>query len=208
MPAPAVARPPVSESEEWLTLPLPPQDGFTADDLDRIPDLPPHTELIDGNLVLVSPQKRFHARMLRLLEYHMLSQAPEEIEVEREMTVVLGERQRPEPDLMLIRSEASVDMQATSVLVEDVLLAIEVVSPESRTRDRERKPQLYAQAGIAHFWLVEEGDDGAVVYVYELDPVNGGYTNVAVHRKRLQVDAPCPFDIDLAPLDARPNRQA
>lgn len=28
--------------------PIPPTEGWTADDLDRIPGLPPHTELIDG----------------------------------------------------------------------------------------------------------------------------------------------------------------
>ena len=37
-----------------------------------------------------------------------------------------------------------------------VMLAVEVVSPESEARDRHRhrKPQLYAHAGIPHFWLV------------------------------------------------------
>lgn len=42
MSAPTVARPQVCESEGWFTLPDPPQEGFTADDLDRIPDLPAH----------------------------------------------------------------------------------------------------------------------------------------------------------------------
>lgn len=134
----------------------------------------------------------------------MLSQAPAEVEVEREMTVVLGERRRPLPDLMLIRSEGPEDVQESSLRPEDVLLVIEVTSPESRIRDRERKPQLYAQAGIQHFWLVEESDDGGVVYAYELDPVNGGYTNTGVHRERLKVDAPCVFDPDLTALNARP----
>lgn len=203
MSAPTVAARPEPELDGAVLLPMPPQDGFTADDLDRIPDLPPHTELIDGSLVLVSPQKRFHMRMLRLLEFQMVPQAPEELEVEREMTVVLGERQRPEPDLMLVRSEASVDLDGTSVPAKDVFLAVEVASPESSIRDRERKPQIYAQAGIPHFWLVEQSDNGAVVRVYEIDPVNGGYTNVAVQRKRLQVDAPCTFDIDLTSFDGR-----
>lgn len=67
MSAPTVAERPVSEFEGTLVLPMPPQDGYTADDLDRIPDLPPHTELIDGNLVLVSPQKLFHMLMVDLL---------------------------------------------------------------------------------------------------------------------------------------------
>ena len=40
---------------------------YTAEDLDRIPDLPPHTELIDGNLIFVSPQALFHALAKRAI---------------------------------------------------------------------------------------------------------------------------------------------
>lgn len=43
--------------------PVPPREGWTVDDLDTLPGLPPHTELIDGSLVLVSPQRRFHNRL-------------------------------------------------------------------------------------------------------------------------------------------------
>ncbi|MFI6574604.1 Uma2 family endonuclease [Nocardiopsis sp. NPDC050513] len=199
MSVPTAAKRPVSEFDR-VTLPMPPQDGFTADDLDRIPDLPPHTELIDGSLVLVSPRKRFHMRMLRRLEVQLLMQAPETLEVEREMTAVLGERQRPEPDLTLVRAEAAEDEDGTWVAAEDVLLAVEVVSPESGVRDRERRPELYADDGIPHFWLVDKEEGGPVVYVYELDPVNKQYTNTGVYRERLKVAVPCPLDIDLTRL--------
>ncbi|WP_442778017.1 hypothetical protein [Streptomyces echiniscabiei] len=36
------------------------------DDLFTLPDLPPHTELIDGSLVFVSPRRRFHAKMIEI----------------------------------------------------------------------------------------------------------------------------------------------
>lgn len=39
--------------------PVPPPDGYTVDDFFTL-DLPPHTELIDGSLVFVSPQRAFH----------------------------------------------------------------------------------------------------------------------------------------------------
>lgn len=42
----------------WPRRLIPPADGFTADDLDRLPDLPSHTQLLDGNLVFVHPQTR------------------------------------------------------------------------------------------------------------------------------------------------------
>ena len=37
------------------------------DDLFTLPDLPPHTELIDGSLVFVSPQRIFHTFAIDLL---------------------------------------------------------------------------------------------------------------------------------------------
>ena len=54
---------------EW---PRPPVGGWAADDLDELPNLPPHTELIDGSLVFVSPQTRFHSLVMRLLENSLL----------------------------------------------------------------------------------------------------------------------------------------
>jgi hypothetical protein len=53
-----------AELPAWI---VPPPQGFTADDLDRLTDLPPHTELIDGSLVLVGPQTIFHTLVLDLL---------------------------------------------------------------------------------------------------------------------------------------------
>lgn len=144
MPVPAVVARPDPELDGAVLLPMPPQDGFTAEDLDRIPDLPPHTELIDGNLVLVSPQKLFHTFMLDLLVMEMRSQTPETLLACRDMTVTLGERQRPEPDLVIIDVEAYEGPNGTSVTAESVRLAVEVLSPESEVRDRGRKPQLYA----------------------------------------------------------------
>lgn len=43
------AEPITGHSSRW---PVPPQDGYTVDDLFTLPDLPPHTELLDGSLVL------------------------------------------------------------------------------------------------------------------------------------------------------------
>lgn len=58
------------------TWPVRPEGGWTADDLDRLPNLPPHTELIDGSLVFVSPQALFHLYAIRLLEFGLYSAEP------------------------------------------------------------------------------------------------------------------------------------
>ncbi|CQR61902.1 Conserved Hypothetical Protein [Streptomyces leeuwenhoekii] len=80
--------------------PRPPEGGWRADDLDELPSLPPHTELIDGSLVFGSPRTNLHSRVIRLLDNALLvAQVPDELDVTREMTVRLIERKRPEPDV-------------------------------------------------------------------------------------------------------------
>ncbi|MCM2576725.1 Uma2 family endonuclease [Streptomyces meridianus] len=182
---------------------VPPRGGFTADDLDRIPELPPHTELIDGSLVFVSPQKSFHSLVVYLLEHALRARAPESLRVRREMSVVLGPRNRPEPDITVLRADAVTDeADETGYEAADVALAVEVVSPESEERDRKRKPQLYAEAGIAHFWRVEKGEGRRpVVYVYELDPATRTYVPTGIHHDRLKVSVPFTIDIDLTEID-------
>lgn len=183
---------------QWLR---PPPGGFVAEDLDRLPDLPPHTELIDGSLVFVSPQAQFHVLVISLLESALRRSAPSSVRVRREMTVTLGRDQRPEPDVIAIRADRIGGPDLTSYQADDVLLAIEVVSLESRTRDRERKPQLYAKAGIPNFWRVENVDGRPVVYVYELDPSTNCYALTGIHHDRLKLTVPFEMDINLADID-------
>lgn len=82
------------------------------------------------------------------------------------------------------------------------MLVVEVVSPDSEERDRERKPQLYAKAGITHFWRVEDASGGkVVVYVYELDPATHTYVVTGIHHERLTLTVPFDIDIDLTEID-------
>jgi Uma2 family endonuclease len=61
------------------------------------------------------------------------------------------------------------DATRTWVRSDEVVLVVEVASEESEERDRGTKPVKYAQAGIRHFWRVEQEGDEPVVHVYELD---------------------------------------
>ncbi|ADI06672.1 hypothetical protein SBI_03551 [Streptomyces bingchenggensis BCW-1] len=182
---------------------FPPPGGFTADDLDRIPDLPPHTELIDGSLVFVSPQRSFHSLVMDVLVPALRAFAPMSLRVRREMSVVLNKKNRPEPDILVLRAEAvSAEAEETGFQAADVVLAVEVVSPESEDRDRQRKPQLYAEAGIPHFWLVEKGEvRRPVVQVFELNSVTRTYVPTGIYHDRLKLPAPFTIDIDLTEID-------
>ncbi|QQN77889.1 Uma2 family endonuclease [Streptomyces sp. XC 2026] len=182
----------------------PPAGGYTAEDLDTLPGLPPHTELIDGSLVFMIPQTKFHLRVLRLFEQGLLRTVPDHLEVLREFNVILGKQQRPEPDVMVARADADTGDLQTAVHAADAVLVIEVVSPESEGRDRETKPIKYARAGIPHFWRVERGDDGLpVVFAYALDKATGAYGLTGIHHHRLKVTVPFVIDIDLSAASRR-----
>ncbi|MFB8773428.1 Uma2 family endonuclease [Streptomyces broussonetiae] len=191
----------LDDDHEWAR---PPEGGWTADDLDELPNLPSHTELLDGTLVFVSPQTRFHSLAVRLLEHALLSQVPDELEVIREMTAKLNKRNRPEPDVLVVRADADTGPRQTWFRPEDVVITVEVVSADSEDRDREIKPVKYARAGIPHYWRVEENDGLPVVYVFELDPATQSYGLTGIFHDRLKVAAPFPIDIDLTAINRRP----
>ncbi|WP_405447846.1 Uma2 family endonuclease [Streptomyces achromogenes] len=189
-----------AEQSGWR---MPPLDGYTIDDLLTLPDLPPHTELIDGSLVLVSPQRYFHSAAIDLLVTGLRSTVPSDLKVAREMTVVLDRRNGPEPDISVIRAEARKGLRQTYFEGKDVVLAIEVVSPESEARDRLTKTHKYAAAGIRYYWLVEmtEPEEHPAVEIFELSEATGTYRSIGTYRDRVKVDKPYPIDIDLTAID-------
>lgn len=182
---------------------VPPVGGWTADDLDTLPNLPPHTELIDGSLVFVSPQTLFHTRAVDFFNWQLQSLAPPELEVVREFTIDIDFQNRPEPDVVVVRADAVESLRQTRFPASSVLLAIEVVSDESVTRDRETKPVKYARARIPHYWRVENQDGRAVVYVFELEPATGAYTSTGIFHDRMKVSTPFTVDLDLTAIVSR-----
>ncbi len=195
--------PEIPEREPSLHWPIPPAGGWTADDLDRLPNLPPHTELIDGSLVFVSPQTLFHSRAVDFFNWQIQSLVPAGLEVVREFTIDIDRRNRPEPDVVVVDEEVVAGPELTRFPASSVRLAIEVVSPESVDRDRETKPLKYARAGIPHFWRVENKEGRAVVYVYELDPATGAYVATGIFHDRLKISVPFPIDLDLTRITPR-----
>ncbi|WP_433625041.1 Uma2 family endonuclease [Nocardia sp. CA-120079] len=184
---------------DWL---IPPAGGFTVEDFLELRGLPKHTELIDGGLVFVSPREMWHSRAVSVLWRDLDQQTPPDLYADREMAVKLGPRQMPEPDVLVVSKAATrrAGGPSTYYFAEDVVLAVEAVSPDSEERDRETKPAKYAKAGISNYWRVERRDDEAVVYVYELDPATATYGLVGIFHDRLKINVPFPIDIDLTSI--------
>ena len=174
------------------TLPITPPDGWTLDNLPA--DLPKHTELIRGVLVM-SPQKIWHMKVVDALVRLLGAQCPSEYVVLREMAVKRTKRSAPEPDLSIARASAF-DWDKTVLSPADVVLAAEAISPESEERDREDKPLIYAAMGIPTFWLIERGPTLAPI-VHEHQLYGGSYRLMHTHIGHLKTEVPFPIDIPL-----------
>lgn len=177
-----------------------PDGGWRPEDLEGLPSwMPEHVELVDGVVSLMPPQSRWHSHVTRMLWLRLEERAPPELSAEARMTVMMPPH-RPEPDVLLVSASAAADGAVRFFPAEEVALAVEVAEANTSVRDRERKPQLYAQAGIPHFWRVEADGDDPVVFVHERDPASGTYGLVGIFRDRLVVSCPLPLALDLATL--------
>ncbi|MFD6473302.1 Uma2 family endonuclease [Streptomyces anulatus] len=191
---------PEASEPRWA---VPPEGGWTADDLDTLPNLPPHTELIDGILVFACPQTLFHSRAITFFGEHVRVAAPAALETLSRFTIDVDRYNRPEPDVIVVPGSVVRDMDQTRVPGHSVALAIEVVSAETLTRDRETKPVKYARATIPHYWRVENHDGRAVVYVFEREPATGAYTSTGIFHDRMKVSVPFPVNLDLTAITPR-----
>ena len=163
------------------------------------PDVPERCEIVDGRLLpKLMPGVR-HSQVAARLARQLARQLPPGWEELGEFTLRLGRGSR-DPDAGVVRHppRSSPDLQ-NGYDPADVALAVEVVSPGSRTTDRLLKPAQYADAGIGTYWRVETDPD-VVVHVHRL--VDGTYREVAQVRGVEQVDDPFPLTLDVPALTA------
>ena len=149
---------------------------FTVDMYQRLPALgvlpeDARVELIGGQVVEMSPIGDRHAncvrRLLRAFAPHM-----DVATLDVQSTLVLGERDAPQPDLTLLKPRA--DAYRHHPRPPDTLLVIEVAD-SSLAYDRDVKIPLYSAAGIPEAWLVDLGADAVTVY---REPSPNGYNDV------------------------------
>ncbi len=113
-------------------------------------------EWVDGDVIMTSPASFEHQQIVRLLvstmgvfvETHQLG-----IVLSAPFQMKVGERGR-EPDLLFLGNEHR-DRLKPTYLDGPADLVVEVVSPESVSRDRGDKFVEYEQAGIQEYWLLD-----------------------------------------------------
>jgi Uma2 family endonuclease len=101
------------------------------------------------------------------------------------------------PDLAVVSTPGSDRRVAEPA---DVVLIVEITSPSNAAIDRAVKPQLYAQAGIPHYLLIELGAGPPIAVVFGLRQRHYLPLQRTEPGDRLRLDEPFGVDVDLAAL--------
>lgn len=109
-------------------------------------------ELLEGDLVVVSPQDPLHAAATSQIEYLLELHGPPEAFARTHSPIAAAPDSLPEPDVALIRGRR-LDFVRRHPAAEDILVVVEV-SRTTQTADR-AKASIYARAGVPTYWLVD-----------------------------------------------------
>jgi len=127
-------------------------------------------ELIEGVLVEMAAQYSPHVRMVNTLIRRLIRIVPEEFAVSPTPSIFLTGNTMLEPDICLYPD----DMESQDVRGGDILLAIEV-SDTTLRKDLGMKARLYAEHGVAHYWVIDV--PGSVLHRHS-DPAGKAYRDV------------------------------
>lgn len=166
----------------------PPSGEWTTDDLDELPEDGHRYELIDGALVVPPSPTSHHQKLILRLGPALEPTCPPDLEVTQGVEVRISARRSFTPDLLVVTAEAAA-RGPSKFRPNEVVLAVEVVSPGSVTMDRVAKPALYAQAGIPYYWRIET-QYGIVVHTHRLDPEVEVYRPTGQFDEAIEVDEP------------------
>jgi Uma2 family endonuclease len=107
-------------------------------------------ELIDGDIITMTPQKSRHATAVQLAQIAIGRAFGEGFSVRTQLPLALGPDSEPEPDIAVVAGSPR-DYRdrhpATALLIVEVADA-------SLTFDRTVKAGVYARAGLTDYWLL------------------------------------------------------
>lgn len=174
---------------------------YTLEDLLNLPPDAPRVELVDGVIHVVPSPTEGHQDITFLICAWLRAQAPAHYKAAMAVGVAVTARDTREPDVLLRHAGGETDRHFFTP--EQVVLAVEVVSPSTRRTDRLIKPVEYAAAGIPYYWRVEQ--DPVHVYAYQLSTQPGlsgrrEYELVAESGKLLELAQPFPLALPIADI--------
>jgi Uma2 family endonuclease len=183
---------PLEEEPMTAAVHLPDKRDWTIDDVASLPeDL--HYELINGRLALSPSPLPFHQFLGNEILYALRMRRPREYFLVTDQSVLIDSRNEPRPDVVVMWRRGA---NRTPVLAADVLVAVEVVSPDSTVRDRQDKRKLYAYAGIPAYWMVDPLAERVTFTQLLLSPA-GDYHQHLQTDGLVTIDQPWEVTLDL-----------
>lgn len=135
-------------------------------------------ELIEGEVIKMSPIGKFHAACVKRLNELLVFLVGRTAIVSVQDPIRLSDFSEPQPDLALLKRRDDF-YSSGHPTPEDVLMVVEVAD-SSVQYDRTIKMPLYARSGIPEVWLVDVAGDLVEVYAR---PVNGRYQDFREVRR-------------------------
>jgi Uma2 family endonuclease len=181
---------------EW-EITFPDDRPLTVDDYLRLPEGPPHFELIDGVIVVNPTPVPMHARITTNLTAQLMAGCPPDMEVfGTPVDWVADDHHVLEPDVSVCER----DKVGEKRLYLPPVLCVEILSPSTRARDLTVKRAVYERGGVAAYWIIDPV--GPRLTVHELHPDTGRYVEPAdvEGEATFQATVPFPVTIDLAAL--------
>jgi Uma2 family endonuclease len=147
-----------AKTQSLSATPAPPTKKMTYEEFLAWADEDTWAEWVDGEVLLLTPASNKHrdlagflAALLRLFaEAH---QAGTVITAPFQMKTALDLPGR-EPDILFIAREHT-DRLQDAYMDGPADLVVEIISPDSRTRDRRRKFGEYQRGGVREYWLLD-----------------------------------------------------
>lgn len=145
------------------------EEAYTIEDIYALPD-GERAELIDGQIYYMSPPSTKHQRLLNFIstEINMyIRQNNGECEVFPAPFAVFldkDDKNYVEPDISVICDKNKITEKGCNGTPD---LAIEIVSPGSRTVDYFTKLFKYSSAGVREYWIVDPMKQRVTVYFFE-----------------------------------------
>ncbi len=164
--------------------------GLTVDDLEAMPNDGRRYELIGGAIIMTPAPEVGHQRASRRLQSRLEAAWPDIEVFAAPIEVDLPGGQRVQPDLVVVERGRSGKRLALPVA-----LVVEIVSPGSALHDRVTKLDVYAAAGISHYWILDL--PAGLASCYTLD----GHTyRLVAEGPVIRTSDPVPVTLDIGAL--------
>ncbi len=169
---------------------------WTVDDLENLPDDGLQYELLDGILLVTPSPVPVHQAVTGELYAVLRDACPKHLKVFfAPLDWQPDRRTSLQPDLLVVARDNIGDTNLT----EPLALAVEVLSPSTRRKDRVLKFSKYADSGVASYWIV----DPEVPSVTAYDLVEGAYSQAGRAAGTETLELARPFPVTVRPADLR-----